>query len=176
MSKRRFGRVRRLPSGRWQARYPGPDGADRPAPQTFGSKSDAEVWLTLKEAEIRRGDWLDPEAGKVRFGDYATSWVNGHVLRLRNLKPFEDGSRVSRGRIERQPRPAFLEVPVQPRNAVGARRRGIGNRRMVTPLDKRVGSLCLRRRGVGAGQHDQAEPETPVLSAVEGQAQRHPHE
>ncbi len=26
MGKRRFGRVRELPSGRWQARYPGPDG------------------------------------------------------------------------------------------------------------------------------------------------------
>ena len=24
--RRRFGTVRRLPSGRWQARYPGPDG------------------------------------------------------------------------------------------------------------------------------------------------------
>jgi len=89
MSKRRFGRVRRLPSGRWQARYPGPDGADRPAPQTFGSKSDAEVWLTLKEAEIRRGDWLDPEAGKVRFGDYATSWVNDHVLKPRTAELYQ---------------------------------------------------------------------------------------
>jgi hypothetical protein len=43
MAKRRFGRVRRLPSGRWQARYLGPDGIDGAAPQTFGSKGDAEV-------------------------------------------------------------------------------------------------------------------------------------
>ena len=35
MGKRRFGRVRRLPSGHYQARYAGPDGIDRPAPQTF---------------------------------------------------------------------------------------------------------------------------------------------
>ena len=35
--KRRFGRVRELPSGRWQARYKGPDGIDRPAPRTFDS-------------------------------------------------------------------------------------------------------------------------------------------
>ena len=86
MAKRRFGRVRRLPSGRWQARYPGPDGRDRAAPQTFGSKSDAEVWLTLKEAEIRRGDWLDPEAGKVSFGEYASSWIRDHVLKPRTLE------------------------------------------------------------------------------------------
>src|ERR1039458_5356234 len=38
--KRRFGRVRQLASGRWQARYQGPDGLDRPAPETFASKTD----------------------------------------------------------------------------------------------------------------------------------------
>jgi integrase len=73
--RRRFGRVRRLPSGRWQARYPGPDGVDRPAPETFATKTDANVWLTMKEAEIRTGDWLDPAAGAVLFGEYAASWV-----------------------------------------------------------------------------------------------------
>ena len=40
--KRRFGRVRRLPSGRWQARYKGPDGIDRPARGTFASKTGHE--------------------------------------------------------------------------------------------------------------------------------------
>jgi hypothetical protein len=45
-NKRRFGRVRQLASGRWQARYAGPDGIDRPAPETFATKTDAEVWLT----------------------------------------------------------------------------------------------------------------------------------
>jgi hypothetical protein len=62
--KRRFGRVRELPSGRWQARYRGPDGIDRPAPRTFDSKTSAERWLTLTEAEIIHGDWTDPEAGE----------------------------------------------------------------------------------------------------------------
>lgn len=62
--RRRFGRVRKLPSGRYQARYPGPDGLDRPAPDTFATKTDADVWLTMKEAEIRGGDWLDPEAAR----------------------------------------------------------------------------------------------------------------
>lgn len=73
--RRRFGRVRRLPSGRFQARYAGPDGLDRPAPNTFATKTDADVWLTIKEAEIRSGDWLDPDAGAILFGEYATSWV-----------------------------------------------------------------------------------------------------
>jgi integrase len=73
--RRRFGRVRRLPSGRWQARYPGPDGIDRAAPNTFATKTDASIWLTGKETEIRSGDWLDPDAGAVLFGSYAKSWV-----------------------------------------------------------------------------------------------------
>jgi hypothetical protein len=69
-SKRRFGRVRRLPSGRWQARYPGPDGIDRPAPGTFERKTDTDVWLTRKEAEILDGDWLDPAAGNVLLAEF----------------------------------------------------------------------------------------------------------
>ena len=81
--KRWFGRVRGLPSGRYQVRSRGPDGIDRPAPETFRTKGDAEVWLTMKEAEIRRGDWIDPDAGKVRFLDYAESWINDHVLKPR---------------------------------------------------------------------------------------------
>jgi integrase len=75
-SKRRFGRVRQLASGRWQARYPGPDGLDRPAPETFATKTDAEVWLTLKEAEIRNGDWINPDAGKVSLAEYAATWID----------------------------------------------------------------------------------------------------
>ena len=73
--KRRFGRVRELSSGRWQARYKGPDGIDRPAPRTFDSKSSAERWLTLTEAEIIQGDWIDPDAGHVLFGKYAADWI-----------------------------------------------------------------------------------------------------
>ncbi|MBB2909348.1 integrase [Streptosporangium becharense] len=81
--KRRFGRVRQLPSGRFQARYPGPDGVDRPAPETFATKKDAERWLVLKEAEIQRGDWMSPEAGKVTFAAYAAEWIDDRVLKYR---------------------------------------------------------------------------------------------
>jgi integrase len=74
--KRRFGRVRQLASGRWQARYQGPDGTDRPAPETFASKTDAEVWLVRKEAEILDGDWINPDDGKVSLGEYARVWID----------------------------------------------------------------------------------------------------
>ncbi len=82
-AKRRFGRVRKLPSGRWQARFKGPDGIDRPAPHTFRTKRDAEVWLSKTEVEILDDQWIDPDAGNVSFGAYATAWINDHVLKPR---------------------------------------------------------------------------------------------
>jgi hypothetical protein len=50
--RRRFGNVRRLPSGRWQARYIGPDGLTRTAPNTFATERQAQKWLTLVEGDI----------------------------------------------------------------------------------------------------------------------------
>ena len=58
---RDFGSIRRLPSGRWQARYYGPDGVRRTAPETFERKGDAARWLATTEAEMIKGEWRDPE-------------------------------------------------------------------------------------------------------------------
>ena len=73
--RRRFGTIRKLPSGRYQARYPGPDGVLRPADDTFATKTEAEEWLTLKEAEILESEWIDPDAGTVLVPDYAATWI-----------------------------------------------------------------------------------------------------
>jgi integrase len=73
--RRRFGSVRQLPSGRYQARYQGPDGLLRPAPHTFATETDAEVWLTVTEADMVRGTWFDPDVGRVPLGDYAKRWI-----------------------------------------------------------------------------------------------------
>ena len=87
-TRRRFGAVRQLRSGRWQARYMGPDGIMRPADQTFATKTEAERWLTRAEAEILDGDWIDPDAGRVPFGEYAADWIverpslRPHTIRL----------------------------------------------------------------------------------------------
>jgi integrase len=78
--RRRFGAIRRLPSGRYQARYPGPDGVMRPAPVTFETTADADDWLAERQTEIRRGEWRDPEAGAVSFQAYADKWVDEREL------------------------------------------------------------------------------------------------
>ena len=81
---RRFGSVRRRRSGRWQARYQGPDGLTRSAPRTFDSKRSAEQWLTLMEGRILRGEWQPPEQSKIMFGGYATHWVADRRLEPRS--------------------------------------------------------------------------------------------
>jgi len=81
--KRRFGRVRQLPSGRWQARYRGPDGRDHPAPTTFASRRLAERFLSLVEADITQGRWIAPEASKITVGEWAEQWFAASTATLK---------------------------------------------------------------------------------------------
>src|SRR5690625_378897 len=55
-----LGSVRKLPSGRFQARYTGPDGVTHKAPTTFDTKGDAEAWLSLRRSEITLSKWRPP--------------------------------------------------------------------------------------------------------------------
>jgi integrase len=72
---RRFGNVRKLPSGRYQIRYPGPDGRIRTGRETYERKGDADRALVAIEGQLMSGDWTDPERGKIKLGDYATTWI-----------------------------------------------------------------------------------------------------
>jgi integrase len=60
-------------SGNWQAAYRGPDGKERT--QTFARKVDAENWLSTKTADVVRGQWVDPAAGKVILETFAWQWL-----------------------------------------------------------------------------------------------------
>jgi len=74
-SRRRFGKVRKLPSKRWQASYIGPDGERQYAPNTFRTKTDADRWLARVEADISSGKWLDEGLGRETFGNYAEAYL-----------------------------------------------------------------------------------------------------
>lgn len=87
---RRFGNVRQRASGRWQARYVGPDGLTRTAPHTFGTEKQAQQWLTVVESEIIKGEWVPPEAGEVNLGEYATRWISERKLAPRTREGYED--------------------------------------------------------------------------------------
>ncbi|MEU0559389.1 site-specific integrase [Dactylosporangium sp. NPDC006015] len=79
--KRRFGRVRQLPSGQWQARYKGPDGKDHPAPTTFATERLAERYLSVVEGEITQGRWISPAAGKTTVQEWADRWYASALSR-----------------------------------------------------------------------------------------------
>ncbi|MGI8815062.1 MAG: tyrosine-type recombinase/integrase [Pseudonocardia sp.] len=81
--RRRFGWVRKLPSGRYQASYLGPDGQRRLAPETFARKGDADQWLSIVEGEIIRGEWSDPILGQVPFKEFGERWLKEHRLGAR---------------------------------------------------------------------------------------------
>jgi hypothetical protein len=81
--KRQFGSVRRLPSGRWQARYGGPTGDTISASTTFLTKADANRRLALAEADLARGEWSDPRLGQTTVAEWADRWLSTIV----DLKP-----------------------------------------------------------------------------------------
>jgi integrase len=98
---RTFGNARRLPSGRWQARYRDPDGVARNAPTTFDSKTEADDWLAQTRTQMRGNRWVNPDKGRERFADYAQTWLD----QRRDIKP---RTRESYQRIlERRLLPAF---------------------------------------------------------------------
>lgn len=57
----------------WRVRYRDPQGTDRS--QSFVRKVDARAFANSVETDMRRGQYLDPEAGKVRFAEFAGRWA-----------------------------------------------------------------------------------------------------
>lgn len=81
-TRRGFGGTRTLPSGRIQARYTGPDGAEYKAPHTFASPVDAEGWIAAEKRLIDLGVWLPPEQREARaklagttVAEWFTTWL-----------------------------------------------------------------------------------------------------
>ena len=61
-SKRSFGSIRRLPSGRYQARYTAPLGQVVAAPTTFSARIDAEAWLVQERKRVEEPEqWQPPK-------------------------------------------------------------------------------------------------------------------
>jgi integrase len=75
VGRRQFGSARCLPSGAWQARYINEVGQRVTAPATFDSKADALRWLTLLEADLLKGNYLDPRAGQITFDAWSEDWL-----------------------------------------------------------------------------------------------------
>ncbi len=80
--------MRKLPSGRYQARYLDLNGIVRPAPQTFETGAEADAWLAVTRAELNNNDWRDPNASAVNFATYAEAWITERGLMPTTLKRY----------------------------------------------------------------------------------------
>jgi integrase len=81
-----FGRIRKLPSGRYQAAYVGPDTALHKAAATFETLLDARGWLTDERRQIDAGTWTAPEHRNRRrqpetLGAFAAAWLTDRPLK-----------------------------------------------------------------------------------------------
>jgi len=64
--RRSFGSIRKNRSGRYEARYTGPDGGKYTAGRSFVRKGDAGAFLARTEAEISAGHWTSPKKARER--------------------------------------------------------------------------------------------------------------
>ena len=60
---------------RYRARYIGPDGTEKSKSFPDRQRRLAEQWLTYVEADMARGQYIDPKASRTTFGQYATRWL-----------------------------------------------------------------------------------------------------
>ncbi len=95
MTRRTFGMIRKLPSGRHQASYLGPDKRRHTSWTTYLLTSDADAWLRKEELLIDRDLWTPPKGRKpveevdaVTVAEYARSNLGRRATRARKpLRP-----------------------------------------------------------------------------------------
>jgi integrase len=109
--KRSFATIRRLPSGRHQVRYTGPDGIRHTAPRTFHTRLDAEEYAAARRREIDAQTWTPASAVQMPlFGVYAHNWLRDRQVAGRPLK---DRTRALYASIlERHLLPVFGAMPI----------------------------------------------------------------
>src|SRR5690554_5851529 len=62
---------------RYKARFRPPGGKE--VSQTFLRRGDAKEWLAQQAADHARGVWVDPRAGRTRFGEHAARVLEDRV-------------------------------------------------------------------------------------------------
>lgn len=109
-TRRGFGWVRKLPSGRYQASYLDPGGTRITAkavddgklvPLTFLDKKTAEAWLSLRQTELIENRWRPLQAREPEetvFSEYADRWLASRDLSPRTRAEYRkvlDGKRLA---------------------------------------------------------------------------------
>jgi integrase len=172
--KRHFGNIRKLPSGRLQARYTAPDGVTYTAPTTFDSRQYAEKYLERVSADIQRDRWQPPDvtntppvtpaSGKQFFGQYAQGWLAG-----RDLSP--STRRLYRVTLDNQILPAFAHHMVSEISPAMVREWHAKLRTDTGPT-QRARAYALLRVVLATAADDDIIPANPCRIRGAGQARR----
>lgn len=111
--RRSFGKVRKLPSGNFQASYV-VDGQRYLAPITFGARTDAAAWLDMRHAELLEYRWKPappPEPEKVTLRDYSAKWLD--TRRNRRGEPLKPRTKaLYRGLLDNHILPLLGDYPL----------------------------------------------------------------
>jgi integrase len=59
------------------------------ADTTFPTKADARAFLASVETDLKRGNHVDPSAGRITFGEYAGWWIEQRPLRPRTRETYD---------------------------------------------------------------------------------------
>ena len=95
--------IQKRPDGRWRARYR--DTAGKEHARHFKRKAEATRWLDEVTASIVTGQYVDPNAGRVLFRDYAELWREAQVHRPTSQAHVE-------GILRRHAYPFFGDRPI----------------------------------------------------------------
>src|SRR4051794_26014530 len=64
--------IKKVPSGKWRARYR--DETGREHARHFTRKTDGQRWLDEVTASVMVGQYVDPNAGRVTFRQFYEGW------------------------------------------------------------------------------------------------------
>lgn len=102
--------ISKHPNGAWRARYRDADGKEHA--RHFKRKIDAQQWLNTVTASVVRGDYVDPNAGKITFRDFYADWAK--------VQLWESGTRENMDLVAKQATFADMELRKVRRSHVDA--------------------------------------------------------
>lgn len=164
-ARRSFGKIRKLPSGRWQASYVAPDGRRHNAPTTFDYKGDAAAWLSMQSAAITEHRWKPPEPTitEITLVAYAGPWLAGRTLQPRTRDLYQ-------GLLDQKILPDLGDVPLKAISPLTVRT-------WHAKLDpehptRRAHAYALLRTILGTAVADGLIPSNPCVIRGAGQTKR----
>jgi len=78
---RLMGFINKTPAGKFRANWRDPAGKQKA--RTFRTKKEANAYLAEVEGSLNKGTYVDPHAGRVTFGNFATRWLAGRDVEAR---------------------------------------------------------------------------------------------